>query len=222
VSAWWASETKIHLEKNVPHIHVRPASLRRKSQSFIHIPLTLFCQLLSLLGLYAGSRAMSTPQEMLARVWCLADWKSVTVVQKRFRIGHGRETLPIKRIRFRRQRVENYMGSVYVKNLREIYRCLNKTWIYHRNAFRRVPHTPIFAASNQLPIPRSALHQILQETLQQLTRFDYFKRWNRLTQCPLHSSKHVEISISSVPRGVPTLQFTKIVVSVAILSGSEV
>ena len=44
---------------------------------------------------------MSTPQEKVARVWCLADWKSVTVVQKRFRIGYGRETLPLKCIRCR-------------------------------------------------------------------------------------------------------------------------
>jgi hypothetical protein len=163
---------------------------------------------------------MSTPQEKVARVWCLADWKSVTVVQKRFRIGHGRETLPLKCIRFRdkdlRTTWDPFMWKISGKS--------TDIWIrrgsYHRNAFRRIPHTSICAASNQLPIPRSALHQILHETPKHLARFNYFKRWNRLTQCPQRASKHVDNSISSVPRGVPTFQFTKIVVAVAILSGS--
>lgn len=155
------------------------------------------------------------------RVWCLADWKSVTVVQKRFGIGHGRETLPLKCIRFRDKELRTtrdpFMWKISGKS--------TDAWIrrgsYHRKAFRRIPHASVCAASNQLSISRSAVHQILHETLQHLTRFDYFKCWNRLTQCPQHASKHVDSSISSVPWGVPRLKFTKIVVAVAILSGSE-
>jgi len=129
---------------------------------------------------------MSTPQEKFARVWCLADWKSVTVVQKRFRIGHGRETLPLKCIRFR----DKELRSTWNPFMWKISRKYTDTWIrrasYHRKAFRRIPHTSICAASNQLSIPCSAVRQILHETLQHLTRFDYFKRWNRLTQRPQH------------------------------------
>jgi hypothetical protein len=81
---------------------------------------------------------------------------------------------------------------------------------HQRNAFRRIPLKSICAASNQLQTPRSTVHDVLHKSLQQLTRCNWFKPWNRMTYGnPQYASKHVD-RISSVPWGVPTLQSTKV------------
>jgi len=155
-------------------LYPRPVSVftQKKVKVFIHTPPTLICQLLSLFILWAVSRAMSTPQEKAARVWCLADWKSVTVVQKRFRTGHGRETLSLKCIWFRDKDLRTTWDSFMWKISGKSTDIWIRLWSYNRKAFRRIPHTSICAASNQLPIPRPAVHQLLHEALQHLTRLN--------------------------------------------------
>jgi len=130
------TEIEIHVEKNVPYTHVPLASVRRISQSFYpysthtHLPVAVLAQ--SLGRFKSNVNAAGVGCQGLVSCWLeICDGCS-----EAFQDWTWTWNPTTKMHSISRQRVEKYVGSVYVKNLKEIYRYLNKTWIVSQKSLQ--------------------------------------------------------------------------------------
>ena len=107
---------------------------------------------------------MATVQEQVQCVLWLAELQSVTSVQRRFRNRYGRQPPTRKSIRFWDNKLRTTGSLLRVKSpgkLRTSEEKVNRI----RETFQRSPRKSIRAASLQLQIPRSTVHDVLHKRL---------------------------------------------------------
>jgi hypothetical protein len=105
---------------------------------------------------------MSTPQERVQCVLWLAELQFLTAVQRRFTTQYGRQPATLKSIPFWDNELRTTGSLLRVKSPRKA-RTSEENANRIREVFQRSPRKSIRAASLQLQIPHSAVHDATQK-----------------------------------------------------------